>query len=227
MHEAELCQALERARAGDEAGFTELWHLLQPLLLRYLRVLIPQAAEDIASEAWLKAAGELRGFRGDGTAFRVWLFRVARNRAVDELRREGRHREAPAAPQDIEEYTDDREADRDTAASALERLSTDQALRLVAALPKDQAEAVLLRVMVGLDVARTAEVLGKRAGAVRINAMRGLRRLAKVLGENGAGPPDSADLADSADAADGAGTGVTGATGAAGAAGAARSGTAL
>lgn len=212
MHEAELCQALERARAGDEAGFTELWHLLQPLLLRYLRVLIPQAAEDIASETWLKAAGELRGFRGDGTAFRVWLFRVARNRALDELRREGRHREEPAAPVDIEEYTDDREADRDTAASALERLSTDRALRLVAALPKDQAEAVLLRVMVGLDVARTAEVLGKRAGAVRINAMRGLRRLAKVLGEEGAGegadPPDSVGIANHpAGRGDGGGSG--------------------
>lgn len=190
MDEAELCRALRRAQAGEEAGFTQLWHLLQPLLLRYLRVLIPQAAEDIASETWLKAARELRGFRGDGTAFRVWLFRVARNRAVDELRREGRQRESPAPPMDLAEFADDRGAARDTAASALERLATDDALSLVATLPKDQAEAVLLRVMVGLDVARTAEVLGKRAGAVRINAMRGLRRLARMIEEDGDGDGD-------------------------------------
>ena len=48
----------------------------------------------------------------------------------------------------------------------------------VRTLPRDQAEAVMLRVVAGLDVAQTAQVLGKRAGAVRVAAMRGLRRLA-------------------------------------------------
>jgi RNA polymerase sigma-70 factor (ECF subfamily) len=50
---------------------------------------------------------------------------------------------------------------------------------MIASLPKDQAEAVMLRVVAGLDVAQTAQVLGKRPGAVRVAAMRGLRRLAQ------------------------------------------------
>ena len=50
---------------------------------------------------------------------------------------------------------------------------------LIASLPKDQAEAVMLRVVAGLDVAQTAQVLDKRTGAVRVAAMRGLRRLAQ------------------------------------------------
>jgi RNA polymerase sigma-70 factor (ECF subfamily) len=191
--DAALGLALDAARAGDEAGFRALFRALQPLLLRYLRVVIPAAAEDIASEVWLKAARELGEIRGDGTAFRVWLFHVARNQAVDELRRRSRRRESPVPPGDIEEFADGAAADglddgcADTASSALERLSTDRALRLVAALPKDQAEAVLLRIMVGLDVARTAEVLGKSRGAVRINTMRGLRRLAGLLDRGGSG----------------------------------------
>jgi RNA polymerase sigma-70 factor (ECF subfamily) len=74
-------------------------------------------------------------------------------------------------------------ADRfDTAALAAETLSTEAALRLINTLPPDQAEAVLLRVVVGLDAATAASVLGKRAGAVRVAAHRGLRALARQLG---------------------------------------------
>lgn len=184
MKDSELGRALDAARRGEDSGFTELWHALQPLLMRYLRVVYPEGAEDLASETWLRAAREIRGFRGDGTAFRVWLFRVARSRALDELRRSGRTLESPA---DIGVFARDHPADTDTAAAAIERISTDEALRLVATLPKEQAEAVLLRVMAGLDVAQTAQVLGKRSGAVRVATMRGLRKLAKTLTDEEAG----------------------------------------
>jgi RNA polymerase sigma-70 factor (ECF subfamily) len=178
VHDAGLDAALGAARDGDESGFTDLWHALQPALLRYLRVVHPHGAEDVASETWLRAAREMRDFRGDATAFRVWLFRVARNRALDELRRPGRTLESPV---DVESFAAEQPSVMDTADTALESLSTEAALRLVATLPKDQAEAVLLRVMAGLDVAQTAKVLGKRSGAVRIATMRGLRRLATTM----------------------------------------------
>jgi RNA polymerase sigma-70 factor (ECF subfamily) len=177
--DAGLDEALDAARNGDESGIAELWHALNPAVLRYLRVMVGQAAEDVASETWLTAARDVRGFRGDAAGFRVWLFRVARHRALDELRRSGRRAEDPvgltAEP--------DRPARDDTEGEAVERFSTEQALRLIALLPKDQAEAVMLRVVAGLDVAQTAGVLGKRSGAVRIAAMRGLRRLATLLAD--------------------------------------------
>ncbi|MGH6657849.1 MAG: RNA polymerase sigma factor, partial [Actinocrinis sp.] len=87
---------LDAARRGDESGMADLWRALNPLILRYLRVVVGEAAEDVASETWLQAAREIRAFRGDATGFRVWLFRVARNRAFEELRRRGRRREDPA-----------------------------------------------------------------------------------------------------------------------------------
>lgn len=65
--------------------------------------------------------------------------------------------------------------------SVLESMSTQWALRQIVGLPPDQAEAVLLRVVVGLDGPATARVLGKRAGAVRTAAYRGLKRLAEQL----------------------------------------------
>jgi len=60
----------------------------------------------------------------------------------------------------------------------LEALSTGAALALIATLPAVQAEAVLLRAVLGLDAATAATILGKRAGAVRTAAHRGLRTLA-------------------------------------------------
>ncbi len=169
----ELAAAVRAASTGDEAGFARLWRALQPAVLRYLRVVVGDAAEDVASETWLQAARDLHRFTGDGAAFRGWLFRIARHRALDEKRRAARRPEEPAGT-----GTADAPRTRDTADDALERSGTAWALRLIATLPPDQAEAVMLRVVAGLDVAATARVLGKRAGAVRIATMRGLRKLA-------------------------------------------------
>ncbi|MCW6004726.1 RNA polymerase sigma factor [Micromonospora sp. CPCC 205371] len=174
LDDEELAQALAAAVRGDAAAFAVLWHALQPALLRYLRVIVGEAAEDVASETWLQAARDLRAFAGEPPAFRVWLFRIARHRAIDERRRARRR---PEEPQDLIDQ-DFAGSAPDAAAEVIQRSDTDWALSVIASLPKDQAEAVTLRVVAGLDVAQTAQVLGKRPGAVRIAAMRGLRRLA-------------------------------------------------
>lgn len=113
----------------------------------------------------------------------MWLFRVARHRALDELRRSGRRREDPvglaAGGGPV--------AGDDPAAQVVERAETRRALGLIAGLPRSQAEVVMLRVVLGLDVAQTAAVLGRRPGAVRVAAMRGLQRLADTLEAEGAG----------------------------------------
>ncbi|MEU4731707.1 sigma factor-like helix-turn-helix DNA-binding protein [Streptomyces sp. NPDC023588] len=67
--------------------------------------------------------------------------------------------------------------------------ATAEALALMAALPRVQAEAVLLRVVMDLDAQSAARVLGKRAGAVRRAAHRGLRTLARLLEQQTASRP--------------------------------------
>ena len=66
-------------------------------------------------------------------------------------------------------------------ANGARRWSTEQAVALIGSLPVDQAEVLLLRVVADLDVATVAAILGKRPGAVRVLAHRGLRRLAERL----------------------------------------------
>ena len=169
-----LDDALHAARVGDADGFAVLWRSYQPGLLRYLRVLVGSAAEDVASETWLRVARDVSAYRGDADGFRVWLLRVARNRAIDDRRWVRRRPEELVEPGRVPDA-----GTPDAWAETVEQLDTEWALALIGTLPPDQAEAVLLRVVVGLDVAGTAKVLGKRAGAVRVATLRGLRRLAE------------------------------------------------
>jgi RNA polymerase sigma-70 factor (ECF subfamily) len=172
-----MSEAVLAARDGDDTAFGLLYRAVQPRILRYLRLLVGPEAEDVASEAWLHIARDLPSFDGDFAGFRAWAVTVARHRALDHLRYERRH---PIRPAPDETFADVPARD-DPAGEAVEAVSTDAALVLVATLPRDQAEAVMLRVVLGLDAQSAARVLGKRPGAVRIAAMRGLRRLAEQL----------------------------------------------
>ena len=62
-----------------------------------------------------------------------------------------------------------------------EHSSTDQAIALIGELPADQAEAVMLRIGAGMDVARVATIMGRTPGSVRVLCHRGLRCLEQRL----------------------------------------------
>ena len=160
---------LDAAAAGDEAAFRVLWRDLQPALLRYLDALAPGAGEDLASETWLRVVDGLARFSGDERDFRAWVFTVARHRAVDRWRRRTRRHDELVPLDALADLP------------ALDAISTRAAVALVATLPRDQAEVVLLRVVAGLDVAQVAAITGKRPGTVRVLAHRALRRLAQRL----------------------------------------------
>ncbi len=178
----DLAAALRGARSGDQDAFLVMYRLMQPHVLRYLQVIVGNDAEDVASETWLHIAKDLPGFRGNEDTFKAWAVKIARHRAMDHLRY---HQRRPAVPVPVDSLTD-RPGAGETADLALEQLSTSQALAIIATLPTDQAEAILLRVVIGLDAQSAAKIMGKRAGAVRTAAYRGLKRLAdKLAGQIG------------------------------------------
>ncbi len=168
---------LRRAAALDGQAFATLWRDAHPPLLRYLRVASAEHAEDLASEVWLDVARRIADFRGGEPEFRGWLFTLARRKLIDRLRYEARHPESPTA----ETETLDMPAVDDTVAAALEGIATDAAMALIATLPRDQAEIIVLRVVAGLDAKQVAKIVGKSPGAVRIAAHRALRTLAARL----------------------------------------------
>src|SRR5829696_733773 len=111
---------LGAAAGGDEAAFGILWRDVQPGLLRYLDAFAPGAAEDLASETWLRIVQGLDRFRGDERAFRGWVFTVARHRAVDRWRRRVRRRDE-LVPADV---LADLPAPDDPAGAAMDAISS-------------------------------------------------------------------------------------------------------
>jgi RNA polymerase sigma-70 factor, ECF subfamily len=178
---AGFADVLAAAQGGDEQSFSSLYRDVQPVLLRYLQVLLPDGTEDVAAETWLQVVAGLDAFSGDERAFRAWLFTIARHRAVDWGRARARRRTVPLEEAEIAAQ---RQA-ADTADLVLERMSTEAVLNVIKTLPRDQAEIVLLRVVVGLDGPDVARMVGKSPGAVRVAAHRGLRKLASLADRAG------------------------------------------
>lgn len=175
-----FAEVLDRAREGDAQAFAELWRDAHPMVLRYLRVMAGEYAEDVASQTWLKVIESLGTFSGDESGFRRWLATVARTTNMDQVRRSQRRPERLLA--DVVDLADRTCASApDAATVAEERSATDRAIRLVRSLPPDQAEMVMLRVVLGLEVADVAAVVGRSPGAVRVAVHRALRNLGEKV----------------------------------------------
>lgn len=175
----DLDSVLRSARGGDQDAFRTLYRQIQPRLLRYVQTLVGDEAEDVTSEAWLHIAKDIASFRGDIDGFRGWTATIARHRALDHLRYRRRRPVDHTPTGKLPERT----AINNTETTALDSISTHAALALIAQLPRDQAEIIMLRVVIGLDVKAVAKIVGKRAGAVRTAAHRGLRRLEHLLND--------------------------------------------
>ena len=169
---------LAAAKAGDETAFTVLFRFAQPAVLRYLRVIGRDRADDLAGETWVQVVRGLGSFQAqEPQAFRAWVLSIARHRWLDDQRARGRR------PEIIAQDVPDQPTSGDVASTVDEMMSTESALALIARLPREQAEVVTLRYIADLDVAATAATLGKEPGAVRVLAHRGLRRLEKLLND--------------------------------------------
>lgn len=175
----DLAACVAAAQRGDGAAFDTVYVTVHPGLLRYVRGLVGDDAEDVASEAWLQIVRDLPRLR-DAHGFRGWAAAIARHQALDHLRHHKRRPLTVTAVEDLPQLT---AHDGDPEGEAIASASTEAALALIARLPRDQAEAVLLRVVMDLDTKAAAAVLGKRPGSVRVAAHRGLRRLATWLAE--------------------------------------------
>ena len=160
------------AQQGSDDAFARLWREYHPGLLRYLAVKSASDAEDLAADVWFNVVRALPAFEGTEHGFRSWLFTTARNRLTDWYRGTDRR------PEVIQTESLLCIASRvSVEGEVADRSGTDAAVALIATLPHDQAEAVMLRVVVGLDVSDVADIMGRTPGSVRVLCHRGLRHL--------------------------------------------------
>ena len=162
---------MDRARRGEREGLAELWRAFQAPLLRYLATKRMQSPEDVASRVWIDVASSIDRFEGDEDDFRRWFFTIAHRRSVDEIRRSIRHDRMVTASDDMIVASDGADDDYESA-TALNR-----ALALLSALPSDQAEAIMLKVVNDMPITDVASVMSTSEGNVRVLVHRGLARL--------------------------------------------------
>jgi RNA polymerase sigma-70 factor, ECF subfamily len=165
---------LRAAQAGAEWALAELYREIHPPLLRYLRAQDSHEADDLASQTWLDVARGIGSFDGDNAAFRSWVFTIGRRRLID-LRRARTRRRTVSVPVQL------LDACRPEPLPAAE---SEGVLPYLSALPPEQAEIVLLRIVGGFDSNQVAAITGKKPGTVRVIQKRALARLAELVDDD-------------------------------------------
>lgn len=188
-----LYDLMERYVDGDKQAFAQLHARLSPRLRGFLHKLVRDEAtvDDLIQLTMLKAhlardRFELRGGDPDG-AVQGWYFAIARNVAMDSLRKRGRQQRRVArsveGAEGLTEIADDaptveqRVTMSETEAQIIERVR-----EAIARLPPGQREVVEMHKLSGMSMAQVAERLQIREGAARVRAHRAYKALARLLG---------------------------------------------
>jgi len=166
-----------RAQLGDDAAFMRLAERYHARLLHYVRRIVGDdgAADDVAQETWIAAFRGLRRLR-EPERLKAWLYGIARNRALNALRREERSRLIcvddgllEAIP---EEEDDPLEIRAEQAA---------QVHRSLNQVSPAHAEVLVLRYMEGLSYEEIAGVVGCQTGTVRSRLHYAKRALREAM----------------------------------------------
>lgn len=141
----------------------------------------PEDARDAAQEAFLSAWRGLPSFRGEA-GFSTWLYRLASNAAIDQLRRNRRQREEDSLDAGEMDAPDQSPGPQEAAeGSELQRAVADG----LASLSEDHRRILLLREYQALSYDEIAQTLDMDLGTVKSRISRARRALRKILLESG------------------------------------------
>lgn len=160
-----------RARAGDRQAFTSLVRRHQERVFGFLLRLLGRRDEamDLTQDAFLKAWGALPGWQPEAR-FTTWLFQIARNSALDLLRRRQRVEFVPFDSGSSDEEMPDPAPPPEEQFSGRQRLGLLE--RVLGALPVEQREILLLRELEDMSYADIADTLGINEGTVKSRLAR-------------------------------------------------------
>jgi RNA polymerase sigma-70 factor (ECF subfamily) len=168
------------AQSGDAGAFGELYERYRQPVYRYClaRSSSPHEAEDLVSEVFLKAMESLARYRDQGLPFIAFLYRVARNAAIDRSRKD----RGPS----LFDMTIEPRSSVDVEGDAARASDMETVLAALRKIKPEYREVILLRFVEGYSAADVAIVLDKAEKAVWNLQQRGLERLRKELKRSGA-----------------------------------------
>jgi RNA polymerase sigma-70 factor, ECF subfamily len=171
MSEAALLAEPAPTATESAESFEELYRRAFPRVYAYVATLLRDrsAAEEVTAQAFERAYRKQRSFKRERGSADAWLFGIARNAALDELRRRKRRAALEADPEDAAAVTAEEHADR-----ALTRETVRAAL---ATLEPGERDLIALKFSGGLSNAEIARV----TGASESNAGTRLHRVIEKL----------------------------------------------
>lgn len=176
----DLAKLVKRAQKGDPEAFGQIYEQFYDSIYSYVYRLVgkPADAEDVAAGVFLDLLEKIDRFSWSGAGFEAWLFRMARNDAIDYFRREKRRVMETGFTKAVETPARDR-VERLAEAAWQQR----DLLRAIRRLPEEQQQVVLLKLLVNFSNKQVGEVLSKSEGAVKALQYRALKALRKIMEE--------------------------------------------
>ena len=173
-----LTLPLTATRSHPVLDFDTLYRAARDDVFAYVATLLGDrsAAEDVTASAFERAYRKQGTYRAGRGSERAWLFGIARNAALDELRRRKRSAALTAEPADA-----DAAAPEDAADAALRRAALRTAL---AGLAPRERELIALKFHAGLDNAELATVLGVSVSNAGTMLHRAVTKLRKAIDEH-------------------------------------------
>lgn len=164
-------QALAAIQAGQTEQFVVLYDLYIDKIYRFLffRVHHKELAEDLTSQTFLQAYDKIHQYNADKGAFGAWLYRVARNLMIDEMRRK--------KPTDNIDNHYDLQDKTNIEADTDRELTSEAVQKFLGTLPEDARELITLRLWDELSYAEIAVLTGKSEGALKMQFSRLIKEL--------------------------------------------------
>lgn len=171
-------ELITRAQQGEAQAVGALYDQHRSALFRFVwaRVGDPTLAEDLTGDVFMRMLTALPRYRPSAVPFRVWLYRIARNRLIDHYRQT---RARPVVP--LSAIETHNAPDSDLPLLVEQKLSAAEVQRALTQLPETHSEVLALRFLSGLSVEETAATLGKTQAAVKAAQHRGLAALRRAL----------------------------------------------
>lgn len=167
-------QLVAAFRQGQEAAFQVIHDRYKARLFAYARQMLggsPQDAEDALQDVFLRAYNALRADARPIT-LRAWLYRVAHNRCIDQMRR--------PAPVPVEASEDSPSDAPEPMVAAQQREDLRRLVTDIRALPQQQRSALLMREMDGMTYTELGAALGVSIPAVKSLLVRARMGLAET-----------------------------------------------
>ncbi len=160
---------LDAAKQGAEWAWASLYRDLAGPVTGYLAARGAREPEDLAAETFLQVARNVHSFEGDEAAFRSWVFVIAHRRLIDLRRSQARRPTTVSMPDDGPGVLGG-----DVEHEAIGHLVTAELRDAFRRLTDDQRDVLSLRIIANLTLEETANVVGKRVGAVKAIQRRAL-----------------------------------------------------